>query len=375
MRRAPLALSPSSVLLVLGAGLFTLSATGLLGLARFSALPQSLHQSQLIETAQRDFLVSLGLIGAVFLAVSSVAAWLSARAISGDVHFVTHRVEAMAERGDLGEPIAVRALDEVGALTRAFEQLRQGYLEQLRREREAFRQAEDADRYKSEFLTTVSHELRTPLNAILGFTEVLLAEIEGPLSEGQREDLRMIRASGQHLLSLFNNVLDFSALASGRMQLNLESVDVAEVLHEIASLLEGQRQGKPVAIVVDVPDFLPEVEADPTRLRQIVMNLGSNALKFTAQGEVRLSARFNGREVAIAVRDTGVGIAEEDLPLLFEEFSQVGGPEFSRPGSSGLGLSIVRQLTRLHGGEIYVDSEHGQGSTFTVTLKPANEAP
>jgi signal transduction histidine kinase len=371
MKQTPLALSPSSVLVVLGAGLFTLAATGLLGLLRFSALPQSLHQTQLIATAQRDFLVSLGLIGAVFLAVSATAAWLAARAISGDVHFVTRRVEAMAVHGDLGEPIALRALDEVGAVTRAFEQLRQGYLEQLRRERAAFRQAEDADRYKSEFLTTVSHELRTPLNAILGFTEVLLQEIEGPLSEGQREDLRMIRASGEHLLALFNNVLDFSALASGRMQLNLESVDVGEVLHEIASLLEGQRQGKPVAITVDAPDFLPEVEADPTRLRQIVMNLGSNALKFTSAGEVCLAARFNGREVSIAVRDTGVGIAEEDLPLLFEEFSQVGGPEYTRPGSSGLGLSIVRQLTRLHGGEIHVDSEHGQGSTFTITLKPA----
>ena len=374
MKRASLPLSPSSVLVVTGAGLFTLCATGLLGIARFSALPQSMQQSQLIATAQRDFLASLALIGAVFLLVSATAAWLSARAISGDVHFVTRRVYAIAARGDLGEPVAVRALDEVGALTRAFEQLRQGYLEQLARERAAYRQAEDADRYKSEFLTTVSHELRTPLNAILGFTQVLLAEIEGPLSEGQREDLRMIRASGEHLSSLFNNVLDFSALATGRMQLNLESVDVAELLHEIGALLEGQRQGKPVAIVVDVPDFLPEVEADPTRLRQIVMNLGSNALKFTDSGEVRLMARFNGREVAISVRDTGVGIAEEDLPLLFEEFSQVGGPEASRAGSSGLGLSIVRQLTRLHGGQIAVDSQYGAGSIFTVTLPvPSDE--
>jgi signal transduction histidine kinase len=202
---------------------------------------------------------------------------------------------------------------------------------------------------------------------------VLLQELEGPLSEGQREDLRMIRASGEHLLALFNNVLDFSALATGRMQLNLETVDVADVLQEIASLLEGQRQGKPVAIVVDVPDFLPEVEADPTRLRQIVMNLGSNALKFTDAGEVRLAARFNGREVAISVRDTGVGIAEEDLPLLFEEFSQVGSPEASPVGSSGLGLSIVRQLTRLHGGQISVDSQYGAGSIFTVTLPLPSE--
>jgi len=368
MKRLSLPLSLSSVLVVLSAGLFTLCATGLLGAARFAALPESLHKSTLIETAQRDFLASLGLIGAVFLALSAVAAWLSARAISGDVHFVTRRVHAIAEHGDLGEPVAIRALDEVGALTRAFEELRRGYLNQLLRERTAHRQAQDADRYKSEFLTTVSHELRTPLNAILGFTEVLLAEIEGPLSEGQREDLRMIRASGEHLLSLFNNVLDFSALASGRVQLNLTTLEVAEVLHETAALLEGQRQGKPVAIVVDVPDFLPEIEADPIRFRQIVMNLGANALKFTHQGEVRLLARFNGREVSVSVRDTGVGIAEEDLPLLFEEFSQVGTAEYARPGSSGLGLSIVRQLTRLHGWQISVDSEHGTGSTFTVSM-------
>ena len=368
MRRLPLPLSLSSVLVVLGAGLLTLCATGFLGVVRFSALPENVHKSHLIESAQRDFLASLGLIGAVFLALSAAAAWLSARAISGDVHFVTRRVYAIAARGDLGEPVAMRALDEVGALTRAFEQLRQGYLQQLMRERAAHRQAQDADRYKSEFLTTVSHELRTPLNAILGFAEVLLAEIEGPLSEGQREDLRMIRASGEHLLALFNNVLDFSALATGRLQLNLQNVQVAEVLHEIGSLLEGQRQGKPVAIVVDAPEFLPDIEADPTRLRQIVMNLGSNALKFTQRGEVRLMARFNGREVSISVRDTGIGIAEEDLPLLFEEFSQVGTPEYARAGSSGLGLSIVRQLTRLHGAQISVDSQHGLGSTFTVSF-------
>jgi signal transduction histidine kinase len=372
MKRLSLPLSLSSVLVVLGAGLLTLCATGFLGVVRFSALPESVSKSQLIESAQRDFLASLGLIGAVFLALSAAAAWLSARAISGDVHFVTRRVYAIAARGDLGEPVAIRALDEVGALTRAFEQLRQGYLQQLMRERAAHRQAQDADRYKSEFLTTVSHELRTPLNAILGFAEVLLAELEGPLSEGQREDLRMIRASGEHLLALFNNVLDFSALASGRLQLNLQSVQVAEVLHEIGSLLEGQRQGKPVAIVVDAPEFLPDIEADPTRLRQIVMNLGSNALKFTERGEVRLMARFNGREVSVSVRDTGIGIAEEDLPLLFEEFSQVGTPEYARGGSSGLGLSIVRQLTRLQGGQISVDSQHGLGSTFTVSFPLPN---
>jgi signal transduction histidine kinase len=175
----------------------------------------------------------------------------------------------------------------------------------------------------------------------------------------------MIQASGQHLLSLFNNVLDFSALASGRIQLKLEQVDVQEVLDEVASLLEGQRQGKPVSIVVDVPPGTPPVEADPTRLRQILLNLSTNALKFTPRGEITMSARFNGRAMSLTVEDTGTGIAPEDLPQLFQEFSQLGTREQRRRGS-GLGLSIVKQLVELHGGKIEVDSERGRGSRFTV---------
>jgi signal transduction histidine kinase len=365
MKRLSLPLSMTSVVVVLGGGLLALCATGLLGVARFLAVPDALGEGAVIDAAQRDFLASLALVGAVFLALSAVTAWLSARAVTGDVEFVTRRLNAIAQHGHLGEPVAVRTLDEIGALTRAFERLRQQYLDQLIRERTAHRQAQDADRYKSEFLSTVSHELRTPLNALLGFSEVLLAEIEGPLTDGQREDLRMIRASGEHLLSLFNNVLDFSALASGRIQLKLERVEVREVLDEVAALLEGQRQGKPVAIVVSVPDFLPEIDADPTRLRQVIMNLGTNALKFTQRGEVSLSASFNGRAVAISVRDTGSGIAEEDLPQLFREFSQLGTREQRRRGS-GLGLSIVKELVELHGGKIEVHSERGRGSTFTV---------
>jgi signal transduction histidine kinase len=365
MKRISLPLSLTSVVVVLGGGLLALCATGLLGVARFLAVPDALGEGAIIDAAQRDFLASLALVGAVFLALSGVTAWLSARAVTGDVEFVTRRLRAIAQRGHLGEPVAVRTLDEIGALTRAFELLRQQYHDQLIRERSAHRQAQDADRYKSEFLSTVSHELRTPLNALLGFTEVLLAEIEGPLTDGQREDLRMIRASGEHLLALFNNVLDFSALASGRIQLKLERVEVREVLDEVAALLEGQRQGKPVAIVVDVPEHLPEIDADPTRLRQIIMNLGTNALKFTQRGEVSLAASFNGRAVAISVRDTGSGIAEEDLPQLFREFSQLGTREQRRRGS-GLGLSIVKELVELHGGKIEVQSERGRGSTFTV---------
>ncbi len=359
-------LSVRSAMIVIATGLMAVCATALLGAVRFAAVPDSAPGAGIVAEAARDFYASLGVIGTFFLALSAVAAWFSARAVAGDVRFVARRVRAIAEQGDLGEPVAIRMLDEVGALTRSFEQLRQGYLDQLIRERTARRQAQDADRYKSEFLSTVSHELRTPLNAILGFSQVLLAEIEGPLTEGQREDLRMIRASGEHLLALFTNVLDFSALASGRIQLRRERIDIREILEEVASLLEAQKQGKHVNISCRIAEGLPALHADPTRLRQVVMNLATNALKFTKKGEVRLEANASSAGLTIGVSDTGIGIAEEDLPLLFTEFSQLGTREGRR--GSGLGLSIVKQLVELHEGRITVESVHGQGSTFIVYL-------
>ena len=372
MRRV-LPISLSSLIVVLAAGLLTLSATALLWMIRFLGVPESIiGQGSSIEASQRAFLASLGLIGAVFLMLSALAAWLSVRAFSGDLAFVTRRVRSLFERGDLGEPVALRSLDEVGALTRAFEELRRSYLEQLSRERTAHRQAQDADMFKSEFLTTVSHELRTPLNAILGFTEVLLAEIEGPLTDGQREDLRMIRASGEHLLALFNNVLEVSALASGRIKLHPEAVDVGGLLEEVASLLEGQRQNKPVQITVNAPEDLPTLTADATRLRQIVLNLGTNALKHTQSGQVSLRAEHVDGSIRITVRDTGVGIAQDDLPRLFEEYTQVGTKSTERPGS-GLGLSIVQKLTKLHGGTVDVESTLGLGSAFHVILPIVRE--
>jgi signal transduction histidine kinase len=353
-------------MVVIATGVLALCATLLLGAVRFSSIPATDNEAFLVELASRDFFASLAVIGAFFLVLSAVTAWFSARAVSGDVEFVARRIRAIAKHGDLGEPVAVRSLDEVGNLTRAFEGLRKGYLEQLARERAAMRQAQDADRQKSEFLSTVSHELRTPLNAILGFADVLLSGIEGPLNEGQREDLEMIRASGQHLASLFNNVLDVSALASGRIRLSAEPVSVREVLEEVSSLLTAQRQGKKVEIHCYVPEGLPRLMADPTRFRQIVLNLATNALKFTQRGEVRISAQASQEAIAIRVQDTGIGIAEADLPRLFGEFSQVGKAE-GRHGS-GLGLSIVKQLVELHKGRIHVVSEVGVGSVFTVVM-------
>jgi signal transduction histidine kinase len=216
-------------------------------------------------------------------------------------------------------------------------------------------------------MQTVSHELRTPLNSILGFTDVLWEEIDGPLNAAQKEDLAIIRNAGNHLMSLFNDVLDLSAAASGHLQLEFELVDVPALLEAVSSELGGLRRDRPVTVRSEAATGLPAVPADPKRLRQIVTNLGSNALKFTEQGEVVLGARLDGGWLRIEVRDTGPGIPPDEMSTVFEEFGQTVA-EGKRRRGAGLGLAITRQLAELHGGEVSAESAPGEGSTFFVWL-------
>lgn len=243
----------------------------------------------------------------------------------------------------------------------------------LERERDLRRQAEDADRYKTAFLDSVSHELRTPLNAILGFAEILAQEIDGPLTAAQREDVEVILTSGQYLQSLFTDVLDLSAMVSGRMELQREPVDVARIIRETAQMLEGQRRDRPVNILVRIEPHLPPLAGDPRRVRQILTNLASNALKFTEAGHVTLQADATDEGVRLQVTDTGMGIAQDQLDTIFEEFAQAEVGAQRRTGS-GLGLAICRRLVQLHGGRIDVESELQRGSTFRVIL-PAWQEP
>lgn len=232
-------------------------------------------------------------------------------------------------------------------------------------------QAEETDRYETEFIKSLSHELRTPLNAIIGFTQVVLDEIDGPVTASQRQDLETILASGHHLTDLVDDVLDLAAMQSARFRLERTRLDVRPIIKAVTQLLEGERRGRPVEVEVTLPDDPLEVLADPKRLRQIVTNLASNAMKFTERGFVRLSAAQHESEVVITVEDSGPGIGSVDLALIFEEFSQVG--DIRRKGQgSGLGLAICRKLAALHGGHVSVDSVVGRGSEFRVHL-PSGE--
>ncbi len=237
---------------------------------------------------------------------------------------------------------------------------------------QALEEMREADRLKSQFLANMSHELRTPLNSIIGFSRVILKGIDGPVNDTQSQDLQAIYNAGQHLLGLINDILDISRIDAGKMELAFSEVDLAEIIRSVMATATGLVKDRPIELMVDVPEDLPLIQADNIRVRQILLNLVSNACKFTEKGHVGVTARAversGRREVVVAVFDTGPGIAPADQSRLFEPFSQVDSSPTRKSGGTGLGLSICRQLVSLHGGRIWVESALGEGSTFAFSL-------
>jgi signal transduction histidine kinase len=230
------------------------------------------------------------------------------------------------------------------------------------------RQLEIANRHKSEFLANMSHELRTPLNAIIGFTRIVQRNAQGRLEPKQIENLDKILASGEHLLALINAILDLSKVEAGHVEVRPGEIALAPVLEQCLRTVEPLVKADAVALVKEFDGVLPPMLVDEEKLRQIVINLLANAAKFTARGSIRLQARAANGSVAIAVADTGIGIAADKLGLIFEEFQQADAGSTRVYGGTGLGLTIARRLARLMGGDIGVESAPGSGSTFTLTL-------
>jgi len=229
------------------------------------------------------------------------------------------------------------------------------------------RQLEIASRHKSEFLANMSHELRTPLNAIIGFSEVLLQGIFGDVNEKQREYLADVLGSGQHLLSLINDILDLSKIEAGRMDLELSTFRFRDALDSGLTIVRERAARHAIKLNAVVASDVGTLEADERKVKQILYNLLSNAVKFTPDGgRVDVSVRADNGDVRVEVRDTGIGVAREDQEQIFEEFRQVG-RERSREGT-GLGLTLTKRFVELHGGRIWLESTPGQGSTFTFTL-------
>ncbi|GAB4532508.1 MAG: hypothetical protein Kow0063_13130 [Anaerolineae bacterium] len=238
----------------------------------------------------------------------------------------------------------------------------------LEEQKETAERLREMDKLKTQFLANMSHELRTPLNSIIGFSRVILKGIDGPLTEMQETDLTAIYNSGQHLLGLINDILDLSKIEAGKMELNFDEVDLKPIIKGVMSSALGLVKDKPIELEQKVPEDLPKVWADSTRIRQVLLNLISNATKFTEEGKITLIADSDEEWVTISVTDTGVGIPEEKLESIFEEFTQVDGSTTRSVGGTGLGLPISRHFIEMHGGKITVESQIGVGSTFTITL-------
>ena len=291
----------------------------------------------------------------------------------------------LSEQGELMWVVTIlHDLTEALEKARLFEQLERGAAQlqlkvqeataELAEQNELLRRQhialEQASALKSQFLANMSHEFRTPLNAILGYTHMLLNGVSGAVSEQQRKSLSRIDSNSRHLLALINDILDITRIEAGRMPLNLSSFDVPELVNEVMSELEPIIRRSKLKVMAKLARNLRPLKSDRQKVKQVVLNLLSNALKFTPHGAVTISASYDDKKrwIAIAVKDTGVGIAAEDQAKVFEDFRQLDSSPTRGYGGTGLGLSICRRLAQMLGGSIELVSELNEGSTFTLKL-------
>jgi signal transduction histidine kinase len=318
---------------------------------------------ELIARNARSYLSSRNLfigVASTALVLALVLGFILSWSVIGPIQQIDARLAAIAA-GDFSGRVDVVNRDELGDLAANVNRMN----DELRR---VYAELEAASRHKSEFLANMSHELRTPLNAILGFSQVLREEMFGPVNEKQAEYLEDILASGHHLLSLINDVLDLSKIEAGQVQLASGPFSLREALEQGVVVVRERANVDGVRIDVTADPAADVVEGDARRIQQVIFNLLSNAVKFTPPGGAVdvTTARVNG-EVWVSVSDTGPGIAPEDHERLFDEFQQTEAGIAQREGT-GLGLALSKRFVELHGGRIWVESELGRGSTFVFAL-------
>ncbi|WAG59655.1 GAF domain-containing sensor histidine kinase [Clostridium estertheticum] len=245
-----------------------------------------------------------------------------------------------------------------------------------------FKKLKDIDETKTDFLSTVSHELRTPLTSIIGFTEMVKRKFEGTIvpeldlsiEKNQsavvkiKRNVNIILSEGERLSSLINDLLDISRMEAGKVLLNMRKIDIEEIITQVITLTNPIIRDKSLQVIQSISETLPEIMADKDKLMQVIINLISNAIKFTEKGCIVCSARVVAENIIVSISDTGVGIREEDKKYIFKKFSQVGDTLTDKPTGTGLGLSICKYIIEEHGGEIWVESEIGKGTDFSFSI-------
>ncbi|GEM_PF-5340815 len=354
-----------------------------------SELVELTYSTHMMDSALRQQVQSSLLVGVVALLLTVFLVTVIAGRISRPILRITSAAHQLAE-GEWHKTLKIERQDEIGVLTQAFNrmagQLKQSLGELARKNDELKR----LDQLKDEFLANTSHELRTPLNGIVGIAESLLDGAAGPLNEPLRANLGMMVLSGRRLTNLVNDILDFAKLRCKDLNLHIKPVDVASVANMVEALVQPLiAHKKNLQLHNLVPAQLPLVEADEDRLQQILYNLVGNAIKFTDNGVIEIKAieqtpffapqhatqQGGGKQIAIQIKDTGIGIPRDRLTGIFDSFVQVDGSSVREKGGTGLGLAVTKQLVELHGGNITVESTLGEGSTFTFTLPASQHEP
>ena len=342
------------------------------------------------EVGQLRTTIILVTIGAVLLAV--LAGWLMSRQIAKPIGQLASASERVAQ-GDLSTPVDVKSSNEIGVLTHSFNQMivslkksrgeLQQWGEELERkveERTADLEQrgqeladtnvrlEEASQHKSQFLANMSHELRTPLNSIIGYTKLMLDGLEGDINEEQKQDLQTVYNNSKHLLELINDLLDLSRIEAGKTVLSYGTFTISDLLSEVIPSMEQLAREKGLALTYSVTPDIDNLYADKAKTKQVLINILGNAVKFTNEGSVKLDVAETNSDFIFSVTDTGIGIKEEDLEVIFDSFQQVGPAQIAGYEGTGLGLAISKQFIEMQGGRIWAESELGKGSTFTFTL-------
>jgi signal transduction histidine kinase len=317
-----------------------------------------------IDESRQDYITSRQVFVWV-VAVSIFLAILLGYSISSSLMDPVKRFDERLQKiasGDFSQHVFVPNKDELGTLAdnlnRMNDELKELYL-----------RLETANRHKSEFLAHMSHELRTPLNAIIGFSQMLDEQYFGELNEKQLEYIKDIHSSGEHLLSLINDILDLSKIDAGRMELDKDQFMLPQAIENALTLIKERSSRHGITVELKMNKYLDTYYGDERKFKQILLNLLSNAVKFTPDGgKIVVNADKKDGEISISVSDNGVGISPKDQEIVFDEFRQVGSDSNLASEGTGLGLTLTKRFVEMHGGRIWVDSELGKGATFTFTL-------